>query len=363
MDEVISCSTLASIDALARQMVDARQVPGLSVAIVRGTRIAFERGYGHANLETRSPAAAETVYPIYSATKTFTAGAVMRLAESGRLSLDDPLSRFFPKFPRAREVTVRQLLDHTSGIRDYAAPDFPYNASGITSEALVDYIARQPRLFDFAPGTAWKYSNSNYALLGRIIEQVSGLPYGRYMAEQVFPLANLQRTAMDRNAEVVEGRAQGYMPDPASVSGFRNGIYVDMSVPFAAGGLRSTAGDLARWFAALFEGKIVNQASLAQMTTAAKVRDGRLAGDAVHEGKPGSFGYYGLGLEIRTVAGHKAVGHGGTFPSFNSIVRSYPDDGFMIVVLANSGAAASIMESRAARLILRGLPAKGQARS
>jgi CubicO group peptidase (beta-lactamase class C family) len=280
--------------------------------------------------------------------------AVFQLAERGQIRLGDRLTKYFPQFPKGQDVTIRHLLSHTSGIVDYARPGEPLERMGATSDQLVRIIEQQTPLYLFETGTKFAYSNSNYALLGKIIEQISGMSYGQYMAEQVFAKLDMRNTAVDRNSDVVPGRASGYMPIRGTPGGFANGIYVDMSTVYAAGAVRSTARDLANGFVGLFGGSVISAASLREMTTPGRVNDGRLAGDVVHgrEDRPGAFGYYGLGLDSYTVCGHRSIGHGGAFPSFSSIARNYMDDGVMLVVVANTGRAAHELESKVSGRLL-----------
>lgn len=349
----LPCATVAAIDSVAQSVIGAGKSPGLGVAVMLGGRLLLDRGYGKANLELDAPVTPLTVFRIFSSTKTFTASAVMQLAESGRLSLDDKLAKYFPEFPRGGEVTVRQLLSHTSGIRDYARPGVP-DKQPMTPDQIVQLIETQTPSFVFEPGTKYSYSNANFALLARIVEKVSGEEYGRYLAQHVIAPASVASTAVDHNEDVVIGRAAGYRPNAAAPSRFVNGPYIDIGFPFGAGTIRSNAADLATWFSTFLAGRVVSAASVREMTTPARLTDGRLAGDVVlgREDKPGTSGYYGLGVEIGTLRGHAWVGHGGAFYSFSSAMRSYRDDDLTIVVLANAGGVADDAERRIASLLL-----------
>ena len=357
-DEVVNCAALAAVDAAAQQMVTTGQAAGLAVGVVRGGRLVFNRGYGKANLELNVPVTTETVFPIFSITKTYTAAAIMQMAERGQLKLEDPLSKYFPGFPRGGEVSLRQLLNHTSGIHDYAAPDFPLNTVGATSDELTKYIATQKVAFNFDPGTRWSYSNANYALLGKIIEKVSGKSYREYMAENIFSKLGLKNTAVDRNRDVVPNRASGYMLD-GLYGRFVNGIYIDMSIPYAAGAIRSNVEDVADFFAALFDGRVVSTASLREMTTPARLKDGRLATDfAISPAtkEPYKAAPHGLGLTVgETPEGGRLIFSGGSFPSFTSDIRYYPDRGVTVIALANTGSQASgKLVSRISRILFAG---------
>jgi CubicO group peptidase (beta-lactamase class C family) len=346
---MLDCATLARIDAAAAELVASGVTPGLALGIEHKGRFVLNKGYGKANLETDAPVTPETVFNIISVTKTFTAAAVMQLAESGKLKIDDPLSKFIPTFPRGNEVTLRQLLTHTSGIHDWAHPDFHLNKVGTTPQALVDYIARQKPLYDFEPGSKWQYSNAGYSLLGYVIEKASGQSYSDYMAQNVFAKAGMRDTAIDQNSDVVERRAAPYIPDPKKPSGFVNGIYVDWSLPWAGGAIRSTVVDLAKYFRAFYSGQIVSSKGLAQMMEPHRLKNGDLA--PVPGAAPGTA-WNGLGLEVRQVGGHKSVSQGGSYPGWDPQIRTFIDQDIRIIILTNAPSAADMLEARILKILL-----------
>jgi D-alanyl-D-alanine carboxypeptidase len=341
------------VERIARKAVADGRTAGVAVGVVRGGKLVFNGAYGRANLEHDVALAHDSVFSIFSITKAFTAAAIMQLSERGMLRLDDPLTKYFPQFPNGDKVKITDLLSHTSGIADYARPGSALERMGASSEELVGVIEKQQPLYLFPPGTKWNYSNSNYALLGRIIEKVSGRSYRDQMAA-IFASAGMTNTAIDRNSDVVPKRASGYMLAGNKPGTFMNGIFVEMSSVYAAGAMRSTVADLAAGFHALFTGRIVDGQSVATMMKPARLRDGRLAGDVVHgmENRPGAFGHYASGLDTNKVCGHPAFGAGGAFPSFNSIVRFYPDKDLMLIVLTNTGMAANQVEHEIARNLL-----------
>jgi CubicO group peptidase (beta-lactamase class C family) len=309
---------LRAVEAVAREAVASGETPGLAVGLVSSGRLVLCKGYGKANLELGTLVTPDTVFNVFSVTKTFTASGIMQLVERGHMALDDPISRYLPAFPGGA-VTVRQLLNHTSGIHDYvdAYPQLPL--LGATPDQLVsEYISRQTPIFAFEPGTMYLYSNSNYVLLGKVIEGVSGRPYRDFIAQSVFPRAGLRSTAVDRNEDVVPRRASGYVPRPGSPGGFGNAYLREMLAP-------------------------------------SRLKDGRLSGDAPWDKslRPGSFGNYGLGIRSYSLDGHRVTGPGGTWSHFSSKVSYYLDDDLLIVVLANTGGRAAPIEERIARKILR----------
>lgn len=359
---IIDCDTLAAIDAAATQMIATGESAGLAIAILRDGAVLFKSGFGKADLENDAPVTPDTVFSIFSMAKSFTAAAVMKLVEQGKLSLDDPLSKFYPDFPRAEEVTIRQILSHTSGIHNFAEDGVEVAEANLADRSIdeqIAYLASMETAYDFGPGTKFWYSNSNYTIAGGIIQKASGKPYREFMRESIFQPAGLDDTAIDHIEDVVQGRAEGYVVPERNSGDFVHGPLNDPSVPGPAGGMRSSLEDQIAWWNAFFDGRVVTPESVQTMIAPARVRSGKLAGDVIRqlpdqEAEPGSFGYFGLGLmssgpnrRIRT------LGSGGNFPSFSSSMVRYLDHGFMTIVLANTGPrAAQEMEWRIADIIL-----------
>jgi D-alanyl-D-alanine carboxypeptidase len=334
----LDCGTLARIDMVSREMVSSGYTPGLVVVLTRGGRVIFSQGYGLANVEASLPATPTSVFSLLSITKMFTASAIMQLRDEGKLSLDDKLSKYFPTFPRGDEVTLRNLLSHTSGIHDFVADD----KRMISSDSLVRLLVAQRPMFDFSPGEKWAYSNANFVLLGRIAELASGRPLRLLVRDSVVGGGPLITTAVDLSTDVVPNRVMPYWR--TTIPGrFANAPPVDQSVRFGAGSMRSSMLDLARWFDLFFAGKVVSEASLHEMMTPAKLKDGRLTG--------GDWGAYGYGLQIERCAGHSFVGHSGATDSGNLIAHYYPDDDFMLFIAANTSHTAVQLEPRILREI------------
>jgi CubicO group peptidase (beta-lactamase class C family) len=260
----------------AKQDVDSGHVAGAAVAVLRDGQLVFSRGYGRSNLESSAPVSARTVFRIGSLTKQFTAAGVLLLAEQGKLNIDDKLSRFLPNFPRANEVTLRDLLNHTSGIHNFTEGPVidKISTSGVTVRQLVADIAGQSPLYDFDPGKGWWYSNSNYALLGAVIEKVSGESWATFMKAEIFDKLGMADTAADDARDVVPRRASGYSLINGAPTKFRNADFTDMSVPYAAGALRSTIMDLVRWNTGLYGGKLLKPESLNEMLAPGRLRNG-----------------------------------------------------------------------------------------
>ncbi len=308
----------ASVDALAAEALEAGPLAGVSVAVVRDGRTVVSKGYGLADIGRGVPATAETIYPIGSLTKQFTAAAILQLVEAERLSLDDDLGELLPDFPsQGHHVTVRHLLNHTSGLVEHSDLTGGRGEPGTTRQAVVDLIAAHP--FDFAPGERFSYSNSGYLLLGLVIEKVTGSTYASYLDEHVFERAGLRQTSYCPD-KPGPGQARGY--------DIANGALVDaqpieVAVPFAAGGLCSTVGDLLAWSQALRSGRVVSDVSYRLMTTPTEMADGTTVP-------------YGFGLMMQPLQGHTAVFHDGAINGFMSRLTFFPDDQVTVVLLANT---------------------------
>lgn len=330
----------AAIDAFANGLVDEGQTPGLVIGIARGGEPLVIRGYGLANLEHGVPVSEGTVFRIGSVTKQFTAAAILLLAEEGRLTLDDTLDAYFPDFPRAGEVTIRQLLQHTSGIANYTSREgFMADTAPLAHDSarMVAYMAAAPQPYDFDPGTGWSYSNSGYIFLDYIAEAAAGQPLADFLQERIFVALGMDDTRMDIEAEIVAGRAQGYDAAPDAPAGFTNAPHLSLSVAAGAGAIRSTARDLLVWTQALLSGEVLSEESLALMLAPARLSDGRLASSALENPPAALSGMdYGLGIMIGERHGHRFIGHGGSIPGFNASLIHYPDEDVTIVLLVNT---------------------------
>lgn len=330
----------ARIDAIVQATMRKPEAVGISVAVARGETIVYERAHGFADLEFTVAADPESFFRIGSITKQYTAAALLKLAERGKLSIDDPLSRFLPDYPRGDELTLRHLLTHTGGVPNYTDLGPKWEtlvARELAHEELVALWRDLP--LDFEPGTKWNYSNSGYYLLGMVIEKASGQEYGAFLRDAFFDPLKLTRTRYDSNGEVILNRAQGY--------GYAEGKHwndqlIGMSQPGAAGALISTAGDLVRWQLALVGGKVVSKESYAEMTLPYMLADGRET-------------QYGLGLGLGTTAGQACVSHGGGIFGFNSYLGYWPEKQLSIAVISNSEALRSeTLAEELARALLPG---------
>lgn len=330
----------AAVDSFAQTLLDEQQAPGLSVGIARAGDTLLIRGYGLANLEHDVPVTGDSVFRIGSVTKQFTAAAILLLAEEGALSLDDTLDQYFPDFPRSDEVTIRHLLQHTSGISNYTSLEgFMEDAAPLDHDSarMVAYIANADPLYDFDPGTGWSYSNSGYILLDYIAEQAAGVPLADFLKDRIFDPLGLNDTRMDTLAEIVPGRVQGYDSVPDAPSGFTNAGYLSLSVAAGAGAIRSTPQDMLVWMQALLGGEVVSPDSLALMLEPARLNDGSLASGFLVDPHPALAGMdYGFGIMVGERGGRRFIGHGGSIHGFNASLIYYPDEDTVVVLLVNT---------------------------
>lgn len=321
--DAIDAATRERIDAIVLGLMQQQRIPGAAVLVARGGEPVYIKGYGLADVENGVPVTPQTVFQSGSVGKMFTATGVMLLAREGKLSLDDSLAKYFQDIPASwREITVRQLLQHRSGIPDYET-DFDLRRD-YTQEEFISEFARPP--LDFAPGTQFSYSNSGYVLLGFIIEKVSGKFYGDYLAERVFGPLGMQGSRVNDIDAIVPHRAQGYLLEAGKLV---NDEWVSPSLSVTAdGSLLFPVEDLARWDRALYGDELLPQAALQQMFAAAPFLDGTRSIDG-----------YGYGWRTSQVRGHRFVSHSGVWQGFATFLGRFIDDRLTIAVLTNLGSA------------------------
>jgi len=299
--------------------------PGAAVLVVQDGKNVLRKGYGMAEVELGVPISPDMVFRVGSVTKEFTSACVLRLAEEGRLSLDDPIGKYLPDFPTGgRRVTIEELLNHTSGIHSYT--DMPAWHERMredwTLTELEAFFRDAP--FDFEPGTKWHYDNSGYVLLGAILEKVTGRPYAEIVDEMIFRPLGMSASRYGSDRPIIPGRVAGYQRTPGGVV---NAPFLSMTQPYAAGALVSTVDDLACWQAALDAGRVLKPETLRRMWTPA-----RLPG--------GSDTRYGYGWIVWSWDGHAVVEHGGGINGFQSANMRLPDDHIYAAVLSNCGGCA-----------------------
>lgn len=297
--------------------------PGAAVIVTENGRTVYAAGRGLADVERKVAITPATHFRMGSITKQFTAAAILKLVEQGRVSLDDPLSKYLPDYPAAAaSATVRQLLNHTSGVMSYTnMPSFTAegNASKpVTTEQLVAVFKDVPPLSK--PGAKWEYNNSGYVLLGAILEKVTGKSWDRAVADLVVSPLKLATIRTGIGADGTPGMAVGYSEKDGKVA---PAMKIHMSVPHGAGALVGTVRDLARWGQALHNGKVVSAASYGAMIAPTTTTDGKT--------EP-----YGFGLQTGDVRGHKQIGHGGGIFGFSTDGIYLPEEKIFVAVFANS---------------------------
>jgi CubicO group peptidase (beta-lactamase class C family) len=307
------------VDQYVRALMERRHVPGVAVAVVRAGRVVLARGYGLASVEHGVAVTPQTVFEIGSVSKQLTAAAVMLLVEDGKVELDAPVSRYVPEAPPAWSgVTVRHLLTHTSGLRNYTGLTGFELTEHLTRAEFVRRISQHPA--NFAPGASWSYGNTNYNLLGFIIEATSGRPYWQFMRERIFHPLGMNSTA-DRDPKyVIRHRASGYEWQQGALTG-RD---YDLTDVFSAGAIVSTVLDLARWDAALYGERLLRRTTLEQIWTPVTLTDGST--------RPYGFGWY-----IENFRGARRVRHNGQTAGFAASIARYTDERLTFIVLTNLG--------------------------
>ncbi len=316
----LSPETQRAVDEAVRHVLAESGAPSASLAVVKDGSLAYVRAYGQARLDPSTPADPAMRYSIGSVSKQFTATAILMLAEAGKLSLDDPVGRFVPDLTRASEVTVRQLLSHTSGYQDYWPQDYvpPFMLQPITSRQILDRWARKP--LDFDPGTQWQYSNTNYVIAGLIVEQASGMPLLEFLRRRIFEPLKMTSVFDVDQARLSAGDAVGYLRyalGPPRLAPKEGKGWL-----FAAGELAMTAEDLARWDLGLIGRRLLKPSSYKAMESAILLKNGL----AVR---------YGLGVNVGRFFDHRVLEHGGEVSGFTAENMVFPDDRAAVIVLCN----------------------------
>lgn len=316
----VPAGLVAEFDAICQEKFPA-DGPGGAVLVAKGDQILYHKAFGLDDVGQKTPLQTGMQFRIGSVTKQFTAVAILQLVEAGRLSIQDEITRFIPDYPtHGKKITVGHLLNHTSGIKSYTdmeewTPEVM--KQDFTPAGLIDFFKDQP--MDFDPGTAYRYNNSGYVLLGYIIEKVSGMSYADYLDKQVFEKAGLKNTLYEKQKRPVENWAIGYQRED---SGYTEAPPLSMTQPYAAGSLLSTVEDLYRWTKAVNAGKVVSPALLKKAYTPTILPDGTNT-------------RYGYGWMTGNVLGHRTIEHGGGINGFLSMLIYLPDDDICVAILTN----------------------------
>lgn len=308
------------MDQLVRDQFPA-DGPGAAILITKKGQVVYEKAIGKASLELDVPIRTDQVFRIGSVTKQFTSAAILRLAEEGKLSLQDELTKFIPDYPtHGKKITVEQLLNHTSGIKSYtemAEWNIALRRKDFLPVDMVDFFKNQP--MDFEPGTQYHYNNSAYILLGFIIEKVSGKSYAQYLTEQFFKPLGMENTFYDSFEKVIKNRANGYSE---ADKGYANAEYLSMTQPYSAGALISTVKDLTTWTLAVHGGKVLKPESLKKAFTPNVLPDGTNT-------------WYGYGWQIGNLLGSTSIEHGGAINGYLSYVIYVKEEDVCVAVLTN----------------------------
>jgi CubicO group peptidase (beta-lactamase class C family) len=314
----------ARVDLAVEAQQKAQKIPGVSLAVCRDGKIMKAAGYGLANVELNVPMTPETVLQTGSVGKQFTSMAVMMLFEEGKMGLDDKIAKYIPESPSAwNDVTVRELLTHTSGIPDYGSAEAMNKGvidlrKDYTESQLIEAFAKMP--MGFAPGEKWSYSNTGYVLLGIIIHRVTGEFYGDFLQARIFRPLGMASTQIISEADIVPHRSSGYRLVKGQL---KNQEWVSPSLNTTAdGALYTNVLDLAKWDAALYTTRLIRQSSFDLMWSPVKLNDGKTYP-------------YGFGWGLASRGGHKVVIHDGAWQGFTMSIARYLDDRLTVIVMTN----------------------------
>jgi CubicO group peptidase (beta-lactamase class C family) len=305
------------IDRYVETEMRRQKIPGVSLAVLRNGKIETLKSYGLANVEHLIPVKPETVFQSGSIAKQFTATAVMILVEDGKISLDDKITKYFANAPEAwKNITVRHLLNHTSGMGDYP-PEVDLRKD-YTEDEYLTFVKKSP--LNFAPGEKWDYSNTGYVALGALVRKVTGKFHGDFLRERIFQPLGMTTARVISEADIVPNRAAGYRLKNGEP---KNQEWVSPSTNTTAdGSLYFTILDLAKWDAALYTNKILKQSSLNEIWTPTK-----LTGGATKD--------YGYGWHTGRFGNRRYMYHGGAWQGFKSSILRFPDEGLTLIFFAN----------------------------
>jgi D-alanyl-D-alanine carboxypeptidase len=327
------------IDRIAAQVLEQTGVPSASIALVKGGKLVYTHAYGKARLDPATAATAEMRYSIGSISKQFTATAILLLQEQGKLSLDEAVGKYVLDLTRGNEVTIRQILSHTSGYQDYWPEDYVMTPMLHPETALqiLDAWAKKP--LDFEPGTQWQYSNTNFVIAGAIVEKVSGEKLMDFLGEHIFHPLGMKSVWNSDETKLTSTDATPYYRH--ALGPLRVAPKEGRGWMFAAGELAMTAHDLALWDESLIAQTVLKPESYKEMFTEVKLKDGKGT-------------HYGLGVEVLMRDGHRSIEHSGEVSGFVSDNEVLVDDGAAVAVFTNQDAvgAASTIARLAAPVVV-----------
>lgn len=313
------------VDSLIQRVVTSKRLVGLSVGVMQDGKVVLAKGYGYRSLDPKLPVTPTTMFGIGSVTKQFTCSSALLLEQEGKLSMNDPVAKYFPSATRAKDITLLELGQHVSGYRDYYPLDFVVRemARPEPTDTVIARYATRP--LDFEPGSRWSYSNTNFLILGKAVEAASGQAIGTFMKQRIFTPIGMSRTAFDRlpnDTNTASGYTSYALADPTPVAPEAQGWIG------AAGAIWSTPTDLLAWDLALIDGKVLSPASFAKLTTPRTLTDGRMT-------------TYGCGLGVQKTGDALIYSHGGGIAGIVTQNIVIPSTRSGIVTLANSDFAAT----------------------
>ncbi|MEP6596513.1 MAG: serine hydrolase [Ginsengibacter sp.] len=299
-----------------------KETPGIAVLVAKDGNVLYRKGFGYADIKNKILVTPNTKFRIGSVTKQFTAAAILKLQENNLLSVNDKLSKFIPDFPRGDDVTIHELLTHTSGIHSYTNNDgfIDKVATTISPDSLVNSIKKDP--YDFNPGEKWMYNNSGYFILGYIVSKVSGRPYSEFLKENFFDPLHMNNTGVHYAGIKLEQEAKGLTKKD---NNYEEGINWDMSWAGGAGALYSTVDDLLKWNQALYGGKVLSKKSLDAALTPVVLKSGEKASP-----------FYGYGLGLSKYRGLDVTSHSGGLNGFLTQLAYYPKEKLTVVMFVNT---------------------------
>lgn len=316
----VASASADKVDAYLKEQMRKAHIPGLAVAIVRNGKLVKTGTYGYADLEFKAPVQRDTVFEVGALTKQFTATAILKLAQGGRLSLDDKITNYLSNTPPTwNNITIHQLLNHTSGIKSFTDMTNGFRlADHLTQNQFIEKVGSYP--LEFPPGEQYKYGNTGFVLLGYIIENVTRTNYWAWMSKEIFQPVGMTATG-DRNPlRIIPQRARGYVKNNAGGLDNRDPDLTDL---FSTGAMVTSLNDLVRWDDALRNGRILSSESRELMWTPTKLKDGTIK-------------HYGLGWGVATDR-RANIGHSGYTSGFSSSFQIYPADHLTIIVMCNLG--------------------------
>jgi CubicO group peptidase (beta-lactamase class C family) len=319
--------------------------PGATVLIAKGGKPIYRKAFGSANLELNVPMKPENVLELGSITKQFTAVAILMLMEENKLSLQDPLSKYIADYPKGNEITIHQLLNHTSGIKNYTdIPSFRTLASeDMTPTEVINVFKNEP--FDFNPGEKFNYSNSGYILLGYIIEQLTKSSYEDYIESNIFKKLGMNHSCYGSKKEIIPNRASGYSPVDENKN--QNAEYLSMTLPYAAGSLMSTVDDMLLWSQAIHNNTLISEKSKLLAFTNYTSNDGKPI-------------FYGYGWMPNEIAGVSTLEHSGGIFGYTTFGLYAPKENLYVIVLTNTNDSSPADPALKAAAIALGKPFKNQ---